>query len=57
MRNWLPVCEGRDQPTTASTGELTVDQLAAWSPARPDEVVLVNGELEWIVMTTPEVAD
>jgi len=38
-------------------GELTLDQLAAWSRARPDEVPLVNGEFERIAMTTPEVAD
>lgn len=38
-------------------GELTLDQLAAWSRARPDECPVVNGELEWIALTTPELAD
>ncbi len=38
-------------------GELTLDQLAAWTRARPDECPTVNGEFAWIALSTPEVAD
>lgn len=38
-------------------GELTLDQLAAWTRARPDECPTVNDEFAWIALSTPEVAD
>lgn len=38
-------------------GELTLDQLAAWSRARAWECPTVNGEFEWIALSTPEIAD
>ena len=38
-------------------GELTLDQLAAWTRARPEECPIVNGEFAWIALSTPEVAD
>lgn len=38
-------------------GEHTLDQLAAWTRARPDECPTVNGKFAWIALSTPEVAD
>lgn len=38
-------------------GELSLEQLAAWTRARPDEVPLLNGEFAWIAAHTPEIAD
>jgi hypothetical protein len=38
-------------------GELTIEQLAAWSACRPDELPIVNGEFEWLVMFTPEACE
>ena len=36
-------------------GELTYEQLAAWSARHPDEVPAVHGEFEWIVAKLAEV--
>jgi hypothetical protein len=38
-------------------GELTYEQLAAWSARYPDQVPRVNGEFEWIAALTPEAAE
>lgn len=38
-------------------GELSMSQLWEWAKRRPQEVPLINGELEFIAMLTPEVAD
>ena len=38
-------------------GELTYDQLAAWSARHPDEVPTVHGEFEWIVAKLAEVCE
>lgn len=38
-------------------GELTLEQLAAWSARYPDQVPLLNGEFEWLAALTPEAAE
>ena len=38
-------------------GELTVEQLAAWSARHPDQVPMLNGEFEWIAIRTPEACE
>jgi hypothetical protein len=38
-------------------GELTVEQLAAWSAKHAEQVPLVNGEFEWIAARTPEACE
>ena len=38
-------------------GRLTWDQLGEWARRRPNEVPLLNGEFEFIAITTPEVAE
>ncbi|MFZ0977406.1 MAG: hypothetical protein WAN22_34640 [Solirubrobacteraceae bacterium] len=38
-------------------GELTYEQLAAWSARHPDEVPVVHGEFEWILAKLPEVCE
>jgi len=38
-------------------GELTYEQLAAWSARHPDEVPVVHGEFDWILAKVPEVCE
>jgi hypothetical protein len=38
-------------------GDLTYEQLAAWSARHPDEVPRVHGEFEWIVAKLAEVCE
>jgi hypothetical protein len=38
-------------------GELTYEQLAAWTARHPDQVPMLNGEFEWISAKTPEAAE
>lgn len=38
-------------------GDLTYEQLAAWSGHHPDQVPLVDGEFEWITAKTPEACE
>jgi hypothetical protein len=38
-------------------GDLTYEQLAAWSARHPDQVPRVHGEFEWIVAKLPEVCE
>ena len=38
-------------------GELTVEQLAAWSARHPEQVPMLNGEFEWIAIRMPEVCE
>jgi len=38
-------------------GELNMLQLYEWASRAPHEVPLLNGEFEFIAITTPEVAD
>jgi len=38
-------------------GRLTGYQLMRWAARRPREVPLLNGEFEFIAITTPEVAE
>jgi hypothetical protein len=38
-------------------GDLTYEQLAAWSARHPDEVPTVHGEFEWIVAKLAEMVE
>ncbi len=38
-------------------GELTLEQCSAWAARYPEQVPIVNGEFEYLVMFTPEVLD
>jgi hypothetical protein len=38
-------------------GDLTYEQLAAWSARHPEQVPTVHGEFEWIVAKLPEVCE
>lgn len=38
-------------------GDLTVEQLAAWSARHPEQVPQVNNEFEWIALCTPEACE
>ncbi len=38
-------------------GELTREQLAAWSARYPAQIPLLNGEFEWISASTPEACE
>jgi len=38
-------------------GELTREQLAAWSARHPEQVPMLNGEFEWIAIRMPEVCE
>jgi hypothetical protein len=38
-------------------GELSVEQLAAWSARHPKQVPMLNGEFEWIAIRTPEACE
>lgn len=38
-------------------GELTYEQLAAWSSRRPEQIPILNGEFEWIAARMPEVCE
>ena len=38
-------------------GELTPEQLAAWSGRHPEQMPMLNGEFEWIAINTPEVCE
>jgi hypothetical protein len=38
-------------------GELTLEQLAAWSARHPDQIPRLNDEFEWLATKTPEVCE
>jgi hypothetical protein len=38
-------------------GELTLEQLAAWSARHPEQVPMLRGEFEWIEINTPEACE
>jgi hypothetical protein len=38
-------------------GELTREELAAWTARHPAEVPMLNGEFEWIAIATPEACE
>ncbi|MGA2164108.1 MAG: hypothetical protein ABSH36_06520 [Solirubrobacteraceae bacterium] len=38
-------------------GELSLEQCSAWAARYPEQVPIVNGEFEYLVMFTPEVLD
>ena len=38
-------------------GELTREELAAWSGRHPEQVPTLNGEFEWIAIKTPEACE
>lgn len=46
-----------ERVTAMRAGRLTLDQLSEWTARRPKEVPRLNGEFEWIAITTPEVAE
>ena len=52
---WLMTCEQR--VAAMRRGDLTYEQLAAWSARHPDEVPTVHGEFEWIVAKLAEVCE
>jgi len=43
--------------TAMRRGDLTYEQLAAWSARHPDQVPTVHGEFEWIVAKLAEVCE
>ncbi|MGH2856937.1 MAG: hypothetical protein ACRDMJ_05570 [Solirubrobacteraceae bacterium] len=47
----------RQRVTAMRRGQLTYEQLAAWSARRPEQVPLLNGEFEWIAARMPEVCE
>jgi hypothetical protein len=38
-------------------GDLTYEQLAAWSARHPEQVPTVHGEFEWIAAKLPEICE
>jgi hypothetical protein len=38
-------------------GELSYERLAAWSSRHPEQIPMINGELEWIAAKMPEVCE
>lgn len=38
-------------------GELSLEQLAAWTARHPEQVPKVNDEFEWIAALTPEACE
>ena len=38
-------------------GELTYEQLAAWSARHPEQVPIADDEFEWIIAKTPEACE
>jgi hypothetical protein len=52
---WLMTSEQR--VAAMRRGDLTYEQLAAWSARHPDEVPMVHGEFEWIVAKLAEVCE
>lgn len=38
-------------------GELTYEQLAAWSARYPDQIPILQGEYLWLIAHTPEVCE
>jgi hypothetical protein len=38
-------------------GELTREQLAAWTGRSPEQVPMLNGDFEWIAIHTPEICE
>lgn len=48
---------GAQRVAAMRRGELTAEQLAAWSGRYPEQVPLVNGEFEWIALHTPEACE
>ncbi len=46
-----------ERVTAMRRGELSLHQLCEWARRCPDEVPLVDGEYEFIALTTPEVLE
>ena len=38
-------------------GDLSYEQLAAWSARHPEQIPMVHGEFEWIAAKLPEVCE
>ena len=47
----------RQRVAAMRRGDLTYEQLAAWSARHPEQVPIVHGEFEWIVAKLPEVCE
>jgi hypothetical protein len=52
QRLWAMTAEER--VVAMRRGELRLHQLCEWARRRPDEVPVVDGEYEFIALTTPE---
>jgi hypothetical protein len=54
---WLWQMPPQQRVAAMRRGELTLEQLAAWSARHPEQVPMLNGEFEWIAIRTPEVCE
>lgn len=48
---------GQQRIAAMRRGDLTIEQLAAWSARHPEQVPKVNNEFEWIAICTLEACE